>query len=95
MITWSILFHSVADPDPGSGAFLTPGFRIVKKSRSGPGKTNPDHISESLGNNFLGLKYLNFDADPGWKKFGSGIKIPDLQHCNFIPSELSFDSASL
>jgi hypothetical protein len=22
-----------------------------------------------------------FDADPGWKKFGSGINIPDPQHC--------------
>jgi hypothetical protein len=21
-----------------------------------------------------------FDADPGWKKFGSGISIPDPQH---------------
>jgi hypothetical protein len=31
---------SVADPDPGSGAFLTPG--------SGSGMNNPGHISESL-----------------------------------------------
>jgi hypothetical protein len=22
-----------------------------------------------------------FDADPGWKKVGSGINIPDPQHC--------------
>jgi hypothetical protein len=31
---------------------------------------------------FLGIKILEFlDADPGWKKFGSGINIPDPQHC--------------
>jgi hypothetical protein len=34
---------------------------------------NPGHISES---------FENFDADPGWKKFGSGINIPDPQHCS-------------
>jgi hypothetical protein len=28
---------SVADPDPGSGAFLTPGSGMGKKSRSGCG----------------------------------------------------------
>jgi hypothetical protein len=50
----------------------------------------PDHISESLKNNF-GLKYLNSliwnrdgkKSDPGWKKVGSRIRdknIPDLQH---------------
>jgi hypothetical protein len=27
---------------------------------------------------FFGLKY--FDVDPGWKKFGSEINIPDPQH---------------
>jgi hypothetical protein len=35
---------------------------------------NPDHISESLETIF-GVKILNFfDADPGWKKFGSWIR---------------------
>jgi hypothetical protein len=35
---------------------------------------NLDHISERLETIFLGLKYLKlFVADPGWKKFGSGI----------------------
>jgi hypothetical protein len=33
---------------------------------------NPDHISESLETIFV-LKYF-FDADLGWKKFGSGIR---------------------
>jgi hypothetical protein len=38
---------------------------------------NPDHISESL-EAFFWVKILEFfDADPGWKKFGSGINIPD------------------
>jgi hypothetical protein len=32
--------YSVADPDPGSDAFLTPGFGIPS------GVNNPDHISE-------------------------------------------------
>jgi hypothetical protein len=54
---------------------------------------NPDHISESLEAIFW-VKILQFfDADPGWKKFGSGIRdgknsdprsrinIPNPQHC--------------
>jgi hypothetical protein len=49
---------------------------------SGSGMNNPDHISESLETIFW-VKILKFfDADPGsgWKKFGSGINIPDPQH---------------
>jgi hypothetical protein len=45
---------SVADPDPGSDAFLTPGSGMGKKSRSGSGINIPDHIPESLGTVFLG-----------------------------------------
>jgi hypothetical protein len=41
--------------------------------------SNPDHISESLETIFW-VKILKFfdpeNADPGWKKFGSGISIP-------------------
>jgi hypothetical protein len=38
---------------------------------------NPDQISESIETVFW-VKILKFfDADPGWKKFGSGINIPD------------------
>ncbi len=54
-----------ADPDPGSGAFLTPGsgIRVGKKSGSGSGIRNRDEEPGSyfreLRNNFLGLKYLN------------------------------------
>jgi hypothetical protein len=40
-----------------------------KKSGSGYGMNNPDHISESLETIF-GVKILKFfDVDPGWKKF--------------------------
>jgi hypothetical protein len=31
--------------DPGSGAFLTPGSGMGKKSRSGSGMNIPDHVS--------------------------------------------------
>jgi hypothetical protein len=35
---------------------------------------NPDHISKSLETIFW-VKILQFfDADPGWKKFGSGVR---------------------
>jgi hypothetical protein len=41
--------------------------------KSGSGINNPDEISESLESIFW-VKILKlFDADPGWKKFGSGI----------------------
>jgi hypothetical protein len=39
---------SVADPDPRSGAFLTPGSGMGKKSGSGSGMNNADHIYECL-----------------------------------------------
>ncbi len=48
---------SVADPDPGSGAFLIPGSRMGKKS--GSGIQIRDEKPESC---FLEL----------WEKFGSG-----------------------
>jgi hypothetical protein len=35
---------SVADPDQGSGAFLTPRSGMNKKSGSGSGMNNLDHI---------------------------------------------------
>jgi hypothetical protein len=36
-----------------------------KKSGSGSGMKNPDHISECLETGLFGLKYLNSEADPG------------------------------
>ncbi len=62
-----------------------------KKSGSGSGMNNLDHISESLKNSLLGLNTKFFDvnsgsekekSDPGSgiKKVGSGITIPDPEH---------------
>jgi hypothetical protein len=57
--------NSVADPDPGSGACLTPGPGMVKKSGFGSEMNNPDHIFESLETIFW-VKILKFfDADSG------------------------------
>jgi hypothetical protein len=50
---------------------------------SGSGMNNPGHISESLEPIFW-VKILEFfDVDPGagMEKIGSGINIPDPQHC--------------
>jgi hypothetical protein len=44
-----------------------------KKSESGSGKNNPDHISGSLETIFGHLNYFIRIRDPGWKKFGSGM----------------------
>jgi hypothetical protein len=44
-----------------------------KKIISGSGMNNPDHNSESLKNYFWDKILKFFDADPGWKKFGSGM----------------------
>ena len=63
--------------DPGSDAFLTPGSGMGKKSGSGSGMNNSDHISKSGRNQFFGLKYLNSlmrIRDRGWKKIGSWIE---------------------
>jgi hypothetical protein len=50
---------------------LDPGW--VKCQDPDPRRTNPDHISQSLETIFLVTIIKFFDADPGWKKFGSGI----------------------
>ncbi len=75
-------FSSVADPDPGLGAFLTPGsgIRDGRKSASGSGilDEQPGSYFLVLRNHlfaFLGLKCLNSlrIRDPGWRQFGSGM----------------------
>jgi hypothetical protein len=66
--------------DPGSGALLTldPGWvKIRIRIRDEQAVS----YFQELRNHFFGLKYLLFDADSGWKKFGSGINIQDPQHC--------------
>ncbi len=61
---------SVADPYPGSGAFLTPGSGMDRKSASGSGirDEQPESYFLELRNHFFGffgVKILKFfDADP-------------------------------
>ncbi len=75
----------------GSGPFwsLDRGSGWVKtgKSESGSGiwirDAQPGSYFLGLRNHFFGLKYLNSlmrIRDPAWRKFGSGINIPDPQH---------------
>jgi hypothetical protein len=50
------------------------GFGIGKKSGSGSGMNNPDHISESFVTIFW-VKILEFfNTNPGWKKIRSGME---------------------
>jgi hypothetical protein len=69
---------SVADPDPGSGAFLTPGSGDVQKIRIWIRSEQPgSYFSEPK--QFFGLKYINslmWIRDPGCKNSnpGSGME---------------------
>jgi hypothetical protein len=77
-----IIVSSAADPDPRSGAFLTPGSGMGIKLGSESGMNNSDHISESLETIFWVKKLKFFDADPGsgWEKSGSEMgKNPDTR----------------
>ncbi len=58
---------SVADPKLGSDGFLTPGSGMGKKSGSGSGMNNPDHISDSL-------ETIVFWSGSGMEKFRSEIR---------------------
>ncbi len=77
------LFFSV--PDAGSGAILTPGSGIGKKSGIRIRDEQPRSYFREL-NHFLGLKYLNslMRIRDGKKLYpGSKINIPDPQQCFF------------
>jgi hypothetical protein len=64
---------------------------MSKKSGYGSGirDEEPGSYFREFKKQIFGLKYLNSlmrirdgkHSDPGWKKFGSGTNIPDLQHC--------------
>jgi hypothetical protein len=64
-MTFIVVFSSVADPDPGSGAFLTPesgafvtpGSRMGKKNRIRIRDEQPGSYFQELRNQFFGLKY--------------------------------------
>jgi hypothetical protein len=58
--------------DPGTGAFLTPGSSMGKKSGSESWINNPDNISDSLRTLF-GLKFFDVVAGSRMEKFGSMI----------------------
>ncbi len=51
--------QSVTDPDPGSGAFLTPGPGSGIRNRFFPDPGSQTHIFE-LSDKFLGKKFYNF-----------------------------------
>jgi hypothetical protein len=72
--------NSVADLDPGSGAFLTPGSGIRDGNKSGSGsgirEEQPGSYFLELRNHFFGLKYSNFFMQiPGWKKVDQASRI--------------------
>ncbi len=50
---------SVADPDPGSGTFLTPGSGIRNMFFPNPGSRIPNPYFWELSENFLGKKFYN------------------------------------
>ncbi len=74
---------SVADPDPGSGAFFNPWIQDpgwVKSKDPDPGsgiwEEQPGSYFLELRNHFFWVKILEvFDADPGWRNsdLGSGM----------------------
>ncbi len=89
--------NSVADPNPGSDAFLTPGSGIGKKWGSGSRINNPVHISESL-ETIIWVKILRlFDANrvPGWKKFGSWMEKIRIRDEKKFGSGINHGSATL
>jgi hypothetical protein len=63
----------------------------------------PGSYFRELRNHLFGLKYLNSlmrirdgkNSDPGWTNFGSGINIPDPQHCLQNLSSLVWVGTSL
>jgi hypothetical protein len=66
---------STSVADPGSGAFLTPGSGMGKKSGSVSGMNNTNHFSESVETIFwvkILVNSLMRIRDPEWKKSDPG-----------------------
>jgi hypothetical protein len=96
------------DPDPGSGAFLTPGSGMGKKSRSGFRDEHPG--SYIRDKQFFGLKILKFlyadsypgsgiflTLDPGsWmEKFGSGVRDKHHDQLGILGSDFDLEHFQL
>jgi hypothetical protein len=80
MYSTEVLRFCVADPDPGSAAFLAPGSGMGKKSRFGVRENILDYISESFVTIFwvknTSIPSQLSDPNPGWKNpdTGSGME---------------------
>jgi hypothetical protein len=82
-LRWADYIKSNVAPDPGILCFFDPwiwdpdpGWGQNPDPDPGSRMNLPDRFSKSL-ETVLGLKILKFfdaDTDPGWKKFGSGIR---------------------
>ncbi len=69
-------YYSVADPDPKSGAFLTPGSGIEKIPETGSWirDEHPGSYFWELSIRFLDLQYLNSLCGSGMEKIVSGME---------------------
>jgi hypothetical protein len=93
-----LILNSVADPDPGSGIFLTPGSRMGKKSISGIRDEHPGSYFRELRNNFLGLKYFGcgsgsrnlFEPGSGMEKIRIRDKHPGTATLTLLLSLATF-----
>ncbi len=105
--SWSKEEKGIMNPvlrirNQGSGAFSTPGSGIRDGKKSIRIRDEqPRSYFRELRNHFFGVKILKFfaaDPDPRWKKLGSGINIPDPQHCvikfRFLSSSKRIDKNS-
>jgi hypothetical protein len=92
---------SVADPGSGIGCLFDPGIRDGRQSASGSGirDEQPGSYFLELRNHsfaFFGVKILKFfDENPGSgirdgdsSDPGSGMEIPDPQHCYTLSTRL-------
>jgi hypothetical protein len=67
------------DPDPVPFSPLDPGFGMGKKSGSGSGMNNSDHIFKSLDKIFW-VKILKFfDANPGSENEKNRVQDPRMK----------------
>ncbi len=84
---------SVADPDPGSGAFLTPGsgIRIGFFRISDPGSRIPNPYFWELRDNFLGKKFYN-SLKIGPNFFLQHFKNKIVKFCESYDSKKRYDN---